>query len=440
MKKYLLNTAIKTALSISCGLILLPQTALAVPECNSKVQPGGSTDQGGGEYNPPTGATGGSGLNTAAAYQGMPRVTETAVPVETPYYETSQDPDTCGATVSESTGTQAQEVAMSLLPRILSQNTSGGSSAKKGKKRVTAFDFRDLGGAAGADDADNALLNGGRFSLFSFTDYTNRDRHATSRSGGFEQEVNSFTLGFDYRIDDSMFFGMTVSGADGESKLDTRTGGSDTSSTTIGVHGAKYWGNSFVAGLIAYGALDIDIDRTAAGDSFSASTDGSYWYGDISIGFEENYGGWRITPQARALLVSGDIDAYREKSATGTGVIRSIQSQDIDSAILTLSVQADYPLLLDWGVLLPSMRVELIADGGDGYKSNGQNLNDVDKTVVNTFADQADDPDSSTVAVSWGASAQFSQGLAAYIVYERLFYHDYLNKYTATVGVRYELP
>lgn len=433
MKKQTLIKTMKIALSVSCGLLFMPHTVLAV-ECDSSVKP--RTDQGSGEP-PTTGSVGEGGLSTAQAYQGMPRVAETAAPVETPYYEYGQDPNVCGAPVSESAGTQVQEVAMSLLPKILNQHKSGGN---KGKKKKTAFDFRDLGGAAGADDADNALLDGGRFSLFSFADYSNRDRHATSRSGGYEQEVNSFTLGFDYRIDNSSFFGMTVSSSDGESELDTRTGGSDTSSTTVGIHGAKYWGDRYVAGLIAYGALDVDIDRIAAGDSFRASTDGNYWYGDISVGVEENYGGWRITPQARVLFVSGDIDAYREKSASGTGLIRSIQSQDIESAVLTLSVQADYPLLLNWGVLLPSMRVELIADGGDGYKSNGQSLNDVDKTVVNSFADQADDPDSSTVAVSWGTSAQFSQGLAAYVVYERLFYHDYLNKYTATIGVRYELP
>jgi hypothetical protein len=95
---------------------------------------------------------------------------------------------------------------------------------------------------------------------------------------------------------------------------------------------------------------------------------------------------------------------------------------------------------MNWGVLLPSVRVELISDGSDGYKSNGQNLNDSDKSAISSFADQADDPDSSNVAVSVGTSAQFSQGLAAYVVYDRLFYHDYLTKYTATIGVRYELP
>jgi hypothetical protein len=377
-----------------CGVMLLPSTAFSAEDCNSSV----TTDNTGGA-NPPA---------------------------ETPFS------DPCGATVSESSGTQAQEFAMTLLTKINDLRARGDAEweSKKGA----------LGGAAGADSTDDAMLDGSQFSLFGFTDYSKRDRHATSLSGGYEQEVNSSTLGFDYRLDGSAFFGASISGLNSDSDLDTRNGGSDVSSATVGIHGAKYWGNTFAAGLIAYGTLDIDVNRSTFFDGFRASTDGDYWYGDLSIGFEENYGGWRITPQARVLLLNGDIDGYQERSTSGVGVVRSINSQDIDSAILALSLQADHPVLLNWGVLLPSLRVELISDGSDGYKINGQNLDDLDKSVISSFADQADDPDSRNVSVSVGASALFRDGLAAYVVYERLFYHEYLNKYTATVGIRYELP
>ncbi|CAA0088221.1 Uncharacterised protein [Zhongshania aliphaticivorans] len=443
------NKTSLAAATITCALVLLPVGVLAEEECDSSV----STRTDNGDYTDPTGAVGNGGFSTAAAYGGTTRVTEaeyTETPYDEVYYdETTYDEteydketeysETCGAPVSESTGTHAQELAMTLGNRILRLRAETFYERKK-KGNNNAYDYRPLGGAAGADDTGGNLINTGRFSLFSFVDFSERDRHASSRSGGYEQELDSYTLGFDYRLDDATFIGATVTGADGESVLDTNNGGSEISSTTIGFHGAKYWGNRYVAGFVAYGALDIDVGRATAADRYSASTDGEYWYGDISIGFEENYGGMRVTPQARLLFLSGEIDAYQESSASGFGVIRSIESQDIDSTTLALSVQADYPVLLNWGVLLPSLRVELLADGGDGYKSNGQTLNDSDKSAISTFADQADDPDSSTVFVSWGASAQFKQGLSAFLVYERLFYHDYLDRYTTTLGVRYELP
>lgn len=434
MKNFSLNKFAVIGLALS-GLCLFPSTVvMAAEECQPKVtnpDNGENPDDG----TPPTGAVGDGSISTASAYMGMPRATEFNSQES---QEESQE-EGCGATVGESSGTQAQEVAMTIGTKIINQRTVGNRSGDT-DQQLTAFDLQSLGGAASADTDGDSLRNGSRISLFSFGEYSERDRKGTALSSGYEQELSAFTLGFDYRLDDATFLGMTVSGSEGESDLDSGNGGSEVSSTTLGIHGAKYWGNNFVAGFLAYGSLDIDVSRSTAADSFSASTNGAYWYGDIAVGFEENYGGLRVTPQARVLFLSGDIDAYRERSASGAGVIRSVDSQDIDTTILTLSVQADYPVLLSWGVLLPSMRAELISDSGDGYTSNGQTLNDADKSAISTFADQADDPDSSTVSVSWGTSAQFKGGFAAYVVYERLFFHDYLDKYTATVGLRYELP
>jgi hypothetical protein len=103
-------------------------------------------------------------------------------------------------------------------------------------------------------------------------------------------------------------------------------------------------------------------------------------------------------------------------------------------------VQADYSLLQSWGVLSPSVRAEFNFDQGDAYKTNGQTLNDADKSFLASISDQSDEPDSSTLALSFGVAAQFKRGLAAYAAYERLLMHDYMNKYTATIGLRIELP
>jgi hypothetical protein len=398
------NIFASSALIFSCA-VLFPSIAFSGEECAS-VAPRAGADNSGGDD--PTGNTESSGTETSSS-------------------------EPCGATVSESSGAQAQGSVMTLLSKIGRFRAKGGGEGEKDKKTAS-------GGAASADSLDNAMLDGSRFSLFGFADYFKSDRDASSRSDGYEQEINSLTLGFDYRLDDSTFFGVFINGSDGDTELYADDGGSDVSSATVGIHGAKYWGNTFVAGLIAYGALDITSNRITSSDSFRASTEGDFWSGGLSIGFEENFGGWRITPQAGVLLLSGDIDAYQERSASGNGVVRRINSQSIASQMLTLTLQADYPVLLNWGVLLPSLRVDLISDGGDGSKINGQNLDDLNKNVISSFADQAEEPDSSNVAVSAGASALFRDGLVVYAVYERLLHHEYLNKYTATVGFRCELP
>jgi hypothetical protein len=399
-----INIFASSALIFSCA-VLFPSIAFSGEECRS-VTPREGVDNSGGD-NPPA--------NTESSD------TETS----------SSEP--CGATVSESSGAQAQGSVLTLLSKIGRFRAKGGGEGEKDKKTAS-------GGAASADSLDNAMLDGSRFSLFGFADYFKSDRDVSSRSGGYEQEVNSLTLGFDYRLDDSTFFGAFINDSDGDTELYAEDGGSDVSSATVGIHGAKYWGNTFVASLIAYGTLDIASNRFTSSDSFRASTEGDFWSGGLSIGFEGNFGGWRITPQAGVLLLSGDIDAYQERSASGNGVVRRINRQSITSEILTLTLQTDYPVLLNWGVLLPSLRVDLISDGGDGSKINGQNLYDLDKSVISSFTGRAEEPDSSIVAVSAGASALFRDGLVAYVVYEQLLHHEYLNKYTATVGFRCELP
>jgi hypothetical protein len=444
MVRKIINRFWSSALILIC-VMLLPSTAYSAEGCD-----GSDNSAAGGGDNPPseptgaTGGSGGSGFSESSDTNSVARDHNT--PSEPSSSETTSS-ESCGATVSESSEAQASGVTLTLLSKIGSSRAKGGSGSRAkggrgsgGKEGDKKSKKKASGGAAGADSADNAMLDGSRFSLFGFADYSTSDRHASFLGGGYEQEANSLTLGFDYRLDDSTFFGAFVNGSDGDTELDAGNGGSDVSSTTVGIHGAKYWGNTFVAGLVAYGTLDIASNRSTSSDGFRASTDGDFWSGSLSIGFEENFGGWRITPQAGVLLLSGDIDGFQERSASGTGVVRSINSQDIASEILTLTLQADHPVLLNWGVLLPSLRVDLITDGGDGSKINGQNLDDSNKNVISSFADQAEDPDSSNVSVSAGTSALFRDGLVVYAVYERLFYHEYLNKYTATVGFRYELP
>jgi len=421
----------KTA--VLSGFVFSVVSALPLQAAETcKGQHNTNTDQ---EYPPnePTGSVGTGGDSASISSPSVARVSETSEPSTT----AGSSPDSCGATVTEGGGSQAQDTAMTLGSKINSfRGRSGGGSGKK--KQVATFNYHALGGAAG--DGDNALLDSSRFSLFSFADYTERDREATASSSGYKQQASALTLGFDYRIDDSSFAGMSISRSDGDSDLDSRLGGSEVSVNMLGVHGARYWAEHYISMLVAYGAMDIDIARLGAGDSFKATTDGKYWYADLTMGTEYQYGPLRLSPTMRALLMTGEIDAYTERSASGFGAVRSINSQDIDSNILSLALQADYSLLQSWGVLLPSMRAEFNFDQGDGYKTNGQTLNDGDKTVIGSISDLSDEPDSSTLAVSWGVSGQFKRGFAAYAVYERLFLHDYMNKYTATLGFRYELP
>jgi len=413
-------------------LVLFAALTLALPasaaeNCQARKQ----TDSNSENPPPPTGGVGTGGEYVSFESPTAIRVAESGNPEPTP----TELNDSCGATVTEGSASQAKELAMTVLNKINNLRSKSGDT-----NQTAGLNFSHLGGAAGADSADSALLDDSRLSLFSFTEYTKRDREATASSGGYDQESNAITLGVDYRVDNASFAGLSVSVSDGDSDLDSHLGGSEVSSLMLGSHGAKYWDKHYISAFLAYGAIDIDVNRSTANDTFSASTEGDYWYADFTLGADYNYGPLRLNPSVRALYMRGEVDSYTERSASGSGAVRSVNAQDIDSTVLSLALQADYSLLQSWGVLSPSVRAEFNFDQGDAYKTNGQTLNDADKSFLASISDQSDEPDSSTLALSLGVSAQFKRGLAAYAAYERLLMHDYMNKYTATLGLRFELP
>lgn len=421
MKNLTLNMSFLLGLFAATTLVL---PASAAENCQTRKQ----TDSNSENPPPPTGGVGTGGEYVSFESPTAVRVAES----ESPEPTQTELNDSCGATVTEGSASQAKELAMTVLNKINNLRSRSGNT-----NQTAGLNFSPLGGAA---SADNALLDDSRLSLFSFTEYTKRDREATASSGGYDQESNAITIGFDYRVDEASFAGMSISVSDGDSDLDSRLGGSEVSSLMLGSHGAKYWDSHYISAFLAYGAIDIDVDRSTTSDAFSASTEGDYWYADFTVGADYNYGPLRLNPSVRALIMRGEVDSYTERSASGSGAVRSVNAQDIDSTVLSLAVQADYSLLQSWGVLSPSVRAEFNFDQGDAYKTNGQTLNDADKSFLASISDQSDEPDSSTLALSFGVAAQFKRGLAAYAAYERLLMHDYMNKYTATIGLRIELP
>ncbi|AMO68200.1 hypothetical protein DOK_04312 [gamma proteobacterium BDW918] len=421
MKNLTLNMSFLLGLFAATTLVL---PASAAENCQARKQ----TDSNSENPPPPTGGVGTGGEYVSFESPTAVRVAES----ESPEPTQTELNDSCGATVTEGSASQAKELAMTVLNKINNLRSRSGNT-----NQTAGLNFSPLGGAA---SADNALLDDSRLSLFSFTEYTKRDREATASSGGYDQESNAITIGFDYRVDEASFAGMSISVSDGDSDLDSRLGGSEVSSLMLGSHGAKYWDSHYISAFLAYGAIDIDVDRSTTSDAFSASTEGDYWYADFTVGADYDYGPLRLNPSVRALFMRGEVDSYTERSASGSGAVRSVNAQDIDSTVLSLAVQADYSLLQSWGVLSPSVRAEFNFDQGDAYKTNGQTLNDADKSFLASISDQSDEPDSSTLALSFGVAAQFKRGLAAYAAYERLLMHDYMNKYTATIGLRIELP
>lgn len=296
------------------------------------------------------------------------------------------------------------------------------------------------GGAASADQAEDMLLSSGRLSLLALHDYSNQQRDNTSLGAGFDQSANAVTLGLDSRLSRDTFAGATLSVSRSETELDGKAGEQEGDSVILAGHLSRYFARFFVDALIGFGQSELDIDRTDGIDQYSASSDSDYWSGDVALGYAYSKERWRLTSMLRAKMLRGSVDGYREKSENQSGILKDFDEQDLESTRLELSLQADYVVLTQWGVLIPSSKLEVMQEFADATTVSGRNLNAFDNSLNSNFNEASDDPDGTTALLGLGVSAQFKRGWSAYANGDVLLGHSYLDTYSIVAGLRYELP
>lgn len=418
-------------LRVAASMVLLGAGAgfAETTNCDGSSASGGGNNDGGYNGPPPTGATGGDGFASTGSDS------EFSV-TRSNDGEFSDENNECSPSAGETTGTQATGAAVGVLTIINSQRSKsrvgGGAGTKKRSSDAGALSY---GGAASADEAETSLSGLSPWSLFVFDDVTERDREATAQAGGYEQSGNTFGLGFDYRIDRDSYAGMSLTLVDSETDFDNQGGSSELGVWLLGVHGARYWDEVSLSGLVAYGDMDLEIARNQSGTLFDGDTTGDFLILDLNLSYEYNHGnGMRLSPSLRLFHLGGEVDAYTERALGGTTTV-NYRAQDLESTLFTLSLTGDYPQLMEWGVLTPTVRFDLVSDLSDATTTTSQS-----SLSAAAISSQSDDPDEFTANVSVGASAQFRQGLAAYAMYEQLLAHDYMERYSLIVGVRYELP
>lgn len=339
----------------------------------------------------------------------------------------------CPSQTASSTGRQLFNFVDDLSDRI-SQQRRVLRDSRTGSSAVAGGSL--LGGAAGADSDVDGIAEYGRLSTFGVADYTQAKRNSTAAGLAYDQEDNSAVLGFDYRFGNSLFAGATLNYLSGNTDFIGNSGSTDLDSYVFGVHGSKYWDNdAFVEALITYGRLNLDIERVDSFDQmrYDASPDGKMHSLDLAAGYTHSRNRWRVTPMVKLLYLDGSIDAYAENDPSGVGTPQTFEEQDFDALDVALSLQTDYVVLRNWGVLIPSLQVAYYHEFSDPYTVYGTRFGF-------PFGDKTDDSDHHTAVVRAGVSAQFTHGWSGFASYEKLFMHRYFERNNAVVGVRYEIP
>jgi outer membrane autotransporter protein len=277
-----------------------------------------------------------------------------------------------------------------------------------------------------------------QLSFYITADSKDGRRELTSNSLGFDFKGKTLLLGLDFQFSDSLFIGTSFSGIDNKSDFDLlgsqSAGSRDINTQTWVINVAKYWNENWaLQSQLSFSKHEMDSVRNSFGNRFVANTNSDNQALMAEFLYTANFKGWRVTPSLGLTYLSGAIDEYQETIAVGTGQAVSIASQDITSLSADFSVQIDRAFLMDWGVLIPSLRLSLNNEFED-------DVNRANVTLVNrsTTAPIGDGIDKSTTNIDMGVSGQFTHGWSGFMSYRQLSGHQYLTIKTFSMGVRLE--
>lgn len=384
-------------------------------------------------------------LSPAAVAQTAPRGTQTECepnlqgefPSEQGEFQFGQGDfqfEQCPSQTSSSTQEQFFGFVSNLGTRISQQRhlVRGGDRGSEEGPDSTAGLTR--GGAAGADSDETGITAYGRLSAFGVADYSASDREATGKGDAYDQHNEAVVLGLDYRFSNTLFAGATFNYLAGDTDFTGATGptgSTEVDSYIFGLHGSKYWGDVYLEALVTYGRFDLDIDRIDFfGDRYGASPDGDLRSADLSLGYVHSRNRWRTTPAVKLLYLDGSIDGYTETTSAGFGSPKTFEEQDFEALNAELSVQFDYVVLKNWGVLIPSLKLAYNHEFEDPHTVRGVQFGE--------FAEEPEAPDADTATVRLGVSAQFKRGWSAFASFEKLLEHSYIDRNNIAAGVRYE--
>jgi outer membrane autotransporter protein len=316
-------------------------------------------------------------------------------------------------------------------------------------KRVPLAQIQDivkqmLGGGASSDADEAGGLLSDKWGMWVRGNYSFGKKDANAASPSFDANQWSMVGGLDYRLSDRAVLGGSL--AYGKSNVDfsMNAGALDSESWAGSVYGSIYAGKNFyVDGIFNVADAGYDAERNIAyvdgtgliNRDAKGATDGMTLSGGVSGGYDFLFGGVTLSPTIGIYYIDATIDSFTETGAVGLNL--RYDEQKFQSLTGNLGFRATYAMNLNWGVLLPHVRIDYVREFE----------NDVDVFGVRFAADPnansappilvtSERPDESYWRLAAGVSAQFKFGFSGYMEYQRLQSFDFISFQDVSVGLR----
>nr|WP_305907820.1 autotransporter outer membrane beta-barrel domain-containing protein [Methylomarinum sp. Ch1-1]MDP4520601.1 autotransporter outer membrane beta-barrel domain-containing protein [Methylomarinum sp. Ch1-1] len=342
---------------------------------------------------------------------------------------------------------QSSEESLSALTpdEIFANNTNVTSSAINDNFNrmdlLRQFGSRPIGGGASADSIAS------RFDIYTNGHTSWQEYNRQSLNPGFDLFDSKVMIGADYRFNDNFIAGLTSSYLSSDTTLNQGAGEIDTDGYAFSIYGSYYLNDSFfIDGTFAYADQRHRTTRNIAYGSVSqvasADVDSDTFSAGVVTGYNFFVDGWTITPTARWMYRSIQLDGYTESlsnpGAAGGTLGVAIGDQEYESITGNFGAQVSYAWSQSWGVLMPTLAAEYVHEFSNNSQSvNVRFINAPDGTGGFSIRNSARDRDYATINA--GLSAQFARGVSAFVMYEKLLDLNSITSDSLSMGVRLEL-
>lgn len=361
------------------------------------------------------------------------------------------------ATTPDAAGDLSGNSESSLNP---TQGLSSGDMTR-GNAEARARELRDR---LHDDQSDQGYrLQLGKVSLLANARYTDSElarSQSTAAERGYQGTGWSGDIGVDYRLNDrwvvGLFAGMERSelrfggGEPGVNFTPVRSSGSiEADSFAATLYATWMFGESgYVDMMVSQGQDAVDFARNAEFQESTrttpqtavrtqASVDGEQRSMAVMVGGDLGSSALRFGYFAGIQHAQVEIDSFRERDQTGSGLAMSFGRSEQDSTTLIVGASVRRSYSLSWGVLLPQIRLEAeraLSDssvsGTAGYLLDGGG---------NRYEFSASDPDDGWYTAGIGLVAVLPNGWQPYLDVDFMLGRGDLEQYRISAGLRREL-
>ncbi|WP_293860311.1 autotransporter outer membrane beta-barrel domain-containing protein, partial [Steroidobacter sp.] len=300
-----------------------------------------------------------------------------------------------------------------------------------------------LGGGASADEPGGLLSD--KWGMWARGNFSFGEKDRSASSPAFDADQWALVGGLDYRFNDKLVGGLAL--AYGQSSIDfepSDEGGLETDTWALSLYGSAYVAkNLYFDAIVNVANADYGADRNITYVDGSGlvnvdahgDTDGMTYSAGLSGGYDFLIGGLTISPNIGLFYIDATIDSFTENGAGGLNLI--YDQQTFQSFTGNLGFRATYAWNLNWGVLLPHVRIDYVREFKDDVDVFGVRFAaDPNAVSAPPILVETDNPDESYWRLAAGLSAQFIHGISAYVEYQRLESFEFISFQDVSLGLR----